>query len=192
MKKDKHREEPNSAVETEKSTGSTPDLKGESEGEAAAVVNEEQQLVDEVEELRKQSEENYNKFARMSADFDNFRKRVAKEREEIFQVALEGLMKDLLPVVDNFERASVSFSAEGLEAKYLDGLEMILKQLMGALSKNGLSEIDTTMNFDPNFHHAIMQEPGDEDDQITMVLQKGYSLGSRVIRPAMVKVSVKE
>jgi len=101
-------------------------------------------------------------------------------------------MKDLLPVVDNFERAAGSFTSEGLDPKYIDGLDMIMKQLLGALTKNGLSEIDATNDFDPNFHHAIMQEPGDEDDKITMVLQKGYTLGTKVIRPSMVKVSVKE
>lgn len=162
------------------------------EAEADSSKEQELQLVNEVEELRKQSEENYNKFARMSADFDNYRKRVAKERDEIFQVALEGLMKDLLPVVDNFERAYGSFAGEGLEQKYLDGLDMIMKQLAGALTKNGLAEVDTTVDFDPNFHHAIMQEPGEEDDKITMVMQKGYTLGSKVLRPAMVRVSVKE
>ena len=154
--------------------------------------DEELQLANEVEELRKQSEENFNKFARMSADFDNFRKRVAKEREEIFQIALEGMMKDLIPVVDNFERAYGSFEAEGLEQKYLDGLDMVMKLFKAALTKNGLSEVATNVDFDPNFHHAIMQEPGEEDDKITMIMQKGYMLGSKVLRPAMVKVSVKE
>ena len=154
--------------------------------------DEELQLANEVEELRKQSEENFNKFARMSADFDNFRKRVAKEREEIFQVALEGIVKDLIPVVDNLERAYGSFAAEGLEQKYLDGVDMVMKQLASALTKNGLSEVDTSMKFDPNFHHAIMQEPGEEDDKITLIMQKGYMLGNKVLRPAMVKVSVKE
>lgn len=185
MKKEKHpkeKEQKQDEVEKNIETDSIEETTGD----------QEQQLVNEVEELRKQSEENFNKFARMSADFDNYRKRMAKEREEIYQVALEGTMKDLLPVVDNFERAFGSFSAEGLEQKYLDGLDMIMKQLGAALAKNGLKEVDTTIDFDPNFHHAIMQEPGDEDDKITMVMQKGYTLGSKVLRPAMVKVTVKE
>lgn len=185
MKKEKHPKEEKATKEQD-----AQNIKPENETESSS--DQEQKLVNEVEELKKESEENFNKFARMSADFDNFRKRVAKEREEIFQVALEGMMKDLLPVVDNFERAYGSFSGEGLEQKYLDGLDMIMKQLTAALTKNGLAEIDTTVNFDPNFHHAIMQEPGEEDDKITMVLQKGFTLGSKVLRPAMVKVSVKE
>ncbi len=154
-------------------------------------ADEEKKLVDEVDELKKTSEDNYNKFLRMQADFDNFRKRVSKEKEDIYQLALEGIMKDLMPVVDNLERAAASFVSEGLEQKYVDGLEMVIKQLSATLLKNGLKEVDTTISFDPNFHHAIMQEPGDEDDKITMVMQKGYTLGSKVVRPAMVRVSVK-
>lgn len=164
-------------------------LKG-SEAESTS-ADDEKKLVDEVDELKKTSEENYNKFLRMQADFDNFRKRVAKEKEDIYQLALEGIMKDLMPVVDNLERASASFGAEGMDQKYLDGLDMITKQLSLALTKHGLKEVDTNISFDPNFHHAIMQEPGDEDDKITMVMQKGYILGNKVVRPAMVKVSVK-
>jgi len=185
MKKEKHLKE-------EKATKEQDAQNINPENEPETSTEQEQKLACEVEELRKESEENFNKFARMSADFDNFRKRVAKEREEIFQVALEGMMKDLLPVVDNFERAYGSFAGEGLEQKYLDGLDLIMKQLTEVLNKNGLAEIDTTVNFDPNFHHAIMQEPGEEDDKITMVLQKGFTLGNKVLRPAMVKVSVKE
>lgn len=184
MKKEKHTKEKD--LENEKKEQNIEP------GNGVETPSDEQMLVNEVEELRKQSEENFNKFARMSADFDNFRKRVAKEREEIFQVALEGIMKDLMPVVDNFDRAYGSFSTEGLEQKYLDGLDMVMKQLTAALAKNGLKEVDTNVDFDPNFHHAIMQEPGEEDDKITAVLQKGYLLGSKVLRPAMVKVSVKE
>lgn len=149
----------------------------------------------EVEELKKQAEENYNRLLRMQADFDNYRKRVAKEREEMYGAALETIVQQLLPVVDNMERATAAFKNDQLDEKYINGVEMVYKQLLEVLNKNGVKEIEALdQEFDPNLHHAVMQEPGDEadDNKIKEVFQKGYILGNRVIRPSLVKVSVKQ
>lgn len=138
-------------------------------------------------------EEQKDRYLRLQADFDNYRKRVGKEREDIFSSALEDMMLQLLPIIDNFERALNSFRTSGLEVKYIEGLEMIYKDFLGTLSKNGLEEIEALgCEFDPNKHHAVMRvEAGEEDEnQIKEIFQKGYMLKAKVIRPSMVKVAI--
>ncbi|HYE08587.1 MAG TPA: nucleotide exchange factor GrpE [Patescibacteria group bacterium] len=150
-------------------------------------------LKKQLEEKTQQCDENYNKFVRMQAEFDNFRKRTAKEREEIYVTSLEKIVTELLPIVDNMERAIGAFKSNGLDSSYIDGVDMIQKQLFVILEKNGLKEIEALgMDFDPNMHHAVMQVAGaaEEENKVKDVLQKGYFLGSKVIRPAMVKVIV--
>ena len=126
---------------------------------------------------------------RLRADFDNFRRRSAKEREELAAVVTQGILTDMLPLLDNFERA---LSAEGSDLEsFRAGVSMIYKQMQEALAKNGLEVIDTKdKKFDPNFHQAVMrvQDPEKEDDTIEQELQKGYMAKGRVIRPSMVQV----
>lgn len=126
---------------------------------------------------------------RLRADFDNFRRRSAKEREELAAVVTQGILTDMLPLLDNFERALL---AEGSDlASFRAGVSMIYKQMTEALAKNGLEVIDTKdKKFDPNFHQAVMrvQDPEKEDDTIEQELQKGYMVKGRVIRPSMVQV----
>ncbi len=153
-----------------------------------------EQLKKSLEEKSKESEENYNRFLRMQADFENYKRRIAREREELYYSSLEGIVKELLPVIDNMERALAAFKADNLDNKYIDGVDMISKQLLNTLQKNGLKEIEAQdKDFDPNVHHAVMQTEGedDEENKIKEVFQKGYTLGSKVIRPSLVKVSVK-
>ena len=117
----------------------------------------------EVEELRKQSEENYNRLLRMQADFDNYKKRVAKEREDMYHTALETIVQQLLPVVDNMERAASAFRNDMLDEKYISGVEMVSKQMLEVLIRNGVKEIEALeKDFDPNMHHAVMQVPGED------------------------------
>ena len=152
-------------------------------------------LAKEVLELRKQAEDNFNRLLRMQADFDNYRKRVAREREEMYSNALEDIVLQLLPVVDNMERAVEAFKKDELDEKYVSGIEMVYKQLIEVLNKNDVREIEAlNKEFDPNLHHAVMQEPGGDEDEnkIKEVFQKGYMLGKKVIRPTLVKVSVKQ
>ncbi len=136
--------------------------------------------------LLKESEERYK---RLQADFVNFRRRNDKERQELSSVIVQGLIKDLLPIIDNFERA---LAVEGAEGSPLhDGILMVYKQLMASLEKNGLEHIKAVgEKFNPNFHQAVMrvQDADKEDDTIEEELQKGYIVQGRVIRPSMVKV----
>ena len=133
--------------------------------------------------------EKENKYLRLQADFENFRRRTRQEKEELAAVVTQNLLKDLLPFLDNFERAlaAESSDAESLRA----GVEMMYKQLVEALKKDGLEYIETKDKpFDPNFHQAVMrvEDSEKEDGTIVAELQKGYMVKGRVIRPSMVQV----
>lgn len=150
-----------------------------------------EKLKKQLEEKTQQCDDNYDRFVRMQAEFDNFRKRTAKEREDLYIMSLEKIVTELLPIVDNMERALNIFKSSSLDSSYIDGVDMIQKQLLAILEKNGLKEINAMgMDFDPNLHHAVMQVEGDveEENKVKEVLQKGYFLGSKVIRPTMVQV----
>ena len=145
--------------------------------------------VKRAEKLEADLAEKDAQMLRLRADFDNFRRRSAKEREELAAVVTQGILTDMLPLLDNFERA---LSAEGSDFdSFRAGVSMIYKQMQEALVKNGLEVIDTKdKKFDPNFHQAVMrvQDPEKEDDTIEQELQKGYMAKGRVIRPSMVQV----
>lgn len=145
--------------------------------------------VKRAEKLEADLAEKDAQMLRLRADFDNFRRRSAKEREELAAVVTQGILTDMLPLLDNFERA---LSAEGSDLdSFRAGVSMIYKQMTEALAKNGLEVIDTKdKKFDPNFHQAVMrvQDPEKEDDTIEQELQKGYMAKGRVIRPSMVQV----
>ncbi len=131
------------------------------------------------------------RFMRLSADFANFKKRVEKEKADIYRLGNEKLMLELLPVLDNIDRA-LSHADESPKEKFVEGVEMILNSLLAALKNAGLSEIDAAgQPFDHNAHHAVLTEDSDDfdSDTVTGVLQKGYRLNDKVIRPAMVKVA---
>lgn len=131
---------------------------------------------------------------RLQADFDNYKKRVVKEKESISKYALENIMKELLPILDNFERALTSLKEnEDANGGYIQGIEMVYNQFIQALEKQGAEEIPALgENFDPNLHHAVAQESKEdcEDNTIIEVYQKGYKLKDKVIRPSMVKVCI--
>ena len=145
--------------------------------------------VKRAEKLEADLAEKDAQMLRLRADFDNFRRRSAKEREELAAVVTQGILTDMLPLLDNFERALL---AEGSDLdSFRAGVSMIYKQMTEALAKNGLGVIDTKdKKFDPNFHQAVMrvQDPEKEDDTIEQELQKGYMVKGRVIRPSMVQV----
>ena len=145
--------------------------------------------VKRAEKLEADLAEKDAQMLRLRADFDNFRRRSAKEREELAAVVTQGILTDMLPLLDNFERA---LSAEGSDLdSFRAGVSMIYKQMQEALAKNGLEVVDTKdKKFDPNFHQAVMrvQDPEKEDDTIEQELQKGYMAKGRVIRPSMVQV----
>ena len=129
------------------------------------------------------------KYMRLMADFQNFKRRTEKEKSDIYAFANEKIISELLNVIDNFERALLH-GAEG--DSFAEGMNMIFKQLQGVLEKAGVKEIEALgLDFDPNFHNAVMTEDSTEYEsgKVTEVLQKGYTLNSKVIRPSMVKVA---
>lgn len=127
---------------------------------------------------------------RKAAEFDNYRKRTERERSEFAGFAVAGLLEDILPVLDNFERALEAECRNGEE--YKTGVKMILEQLRAVLKRHGLEPIEALgRQFDPNVHEAMLQEPatGYEEGAVINELQRGYMLKGRVLRPARVKVA---
>jgi molecular chaperone GrpE len=147
----------------------------------------------ELEALKQTAEENYQRYLRTQADFDNFRRRSRQEKEEFAKYASQKLIEGLLPIVDNFERA-ISASREQQDFESLaKGVEMIQRQLNQLLEDEGLQPIAAVgQPFNPELHQAIMQAPAEEGTESGIVaeeLQKGYMLKEKVIRPSMVKVT---
>lgn len=147
---------------------------------------------DKAQEEEKEPEEDLNKkYLRLAADFQNFRRRSEKEKSDVYAYANEKIVVELLDVIDNFERA-MEHQSEAQESKVMEGMAMVLKQLQDVLEKNHLEEIDALNKpFDPTYHHAVMQEQSEsgESGTVLKVLQKGYMLNKKVIRPSMVVVA---
>jgi molecular chaperone GrpE len=129
-------------------------------------------------------------YLRLAADFDNYRKRVAREQVEWTSRANERLLNELLPVLDDLERA-LEAAAEHEEAKLEEGVRLVHRSLLGLVERHGLSEIETAGAFDPHVHEALLAQPGEgaEQGDVLQVLQKGYRLGDKVLRPARVIVA---
>lgn len=163
---------------------------GQEKAEAEAETGEEAaEAAEEAPEVSAEEEALNTKYMRLMADFQNYKKRVEKEKGDIYAYANEKLVSELLTVIDNFERALMHQSAD---ESFAEGMKMIFKQLAGVLEKAGLEEINAEgEEFDPNFHNAVMTEdnPDFESGRVTEVLQKGYLLNKKVIRPSMVKVN---
>ncbi|MCC3372772.1 nucleotide exchange factor GrpE [Cohnella sp. REN36] len=156
------------------------------EGDAAA--EEDPQYA----ELKRQAEEHHQRLLRVQADYDNFRRRTQKEKEELAQYASLKLVTSLLPVLDNFGRALQTGGESTDIAAFAKGVEMINRQLWQVLESEGLKLMEPVGEpFDPEIHQAIMQVESDEheDGTVVEVVQPGYWLKDKVIRPAMVKVS---
>ena len=135
------------------------------------------------------AEEHLNDLKRVAADFDNFRKRAAREREETITFANERLVKELLPVLDDLSRA-LQAAEEHEEATLEEGVRLVHRQLADVLTRAGLAEIETEGQFDPHVHEALLSQPSDaEEGSVIEVIQKGYRLGDRVLRPARVVVA---
>ena len=153
---------------------------------------EEQPEAVELEALRVENEELIDTLQRVKADFDNYRKRVARDQEGLAARAHERLVKELLPVLDDLERA-LEAAAEHEEAKLEEGVRLVHRELVEALTREGLVEVETDGKFDPHVHEALLSQPSEEEDgAVIEVLQKGYRLGDRVLRPARVVVSQNE
>jgi molecular chaperone GrpE len=147
-----------------------------------------------LQEKEKEAKDQYDRYVRLSAEVENFKKRVEKEKKETYKFANENLLKDLLPVLDNLERA-MEHGQEGDNFKaLLDGLEMTLKGFLTVLEKHGVTRVEALgEEFDPNQHEAVMvqEDAGRPPGVVISQLQKGYRLHNRLVRPAMVVVSKK-
>lgn len=150
------------------------------------------QKEEEVKELALELEDIKNEFLRLAADKDNLRKRLEREKNEYFQYALSETLKDVLIVLDNFERALAS-EAQSKKAGFREGIEMIYKQLLDITKKHGVTAIEIEdKRFDPRLQQAFITEESDEveEPQVSEELQPGYMLHDRLLRPALVKVLV--
>lgn len=146
----------------------------------------------EISELKAQAEKLKDKFLRVLADMDNLRKRTARENEEFRQYALADIFKDLLPIIDNFERA-LKIAEETDGKTFKEGIDLIYRMLLNYLARHGVKPIELQDNrFDPSLHQALASEESEEvnEPQIKEELQKGYLIHDRLLRPTMVKVLV--
>jgi molecular chaperone GrpE len=147
-------------------------------------------LVDEIVELRKERDGLHDRLLRQAAEFDNYRKRVDRERKDLTQMAAIDFVQELLPVIDDFERA-LQADAPGAES-YRQGLEIIHRALLDMLRKRGVTPVDAVGTlFDPQVHQAVAYEdaPHRRDGEVIEQFTRGYRLGDKLVRPAMVKVA---
>ena len=143
----------------------------------------------ELEALKLQLEEKSDLLFRTAAEFDNYKKRTEREKASVAEYAKAGIIKKLLPILDNVDRAAL---ADKETADYIKGVELIIKQFEGLASELGIEEVaQVGDNFDPNLHEAVMHTEDENlgENVVSQVLQKGYKIGDTVIRPAMVAVA---
>jgi molecular chaperone GrpE len=151
-------------------------------------------LAAEIADLRHEQEELRNQLLRKAADFDNYRKRVERERREMAELAAQDLLLELLPILDDFERALDVDVTPGAE-RYRDGVELNYRQLQELLKKRGVTPIEAVgTDFDPHVHQAVVHEASTthRDGEVIAELRRGYRLGDRLLRPALVKVAKRE
>lgn len=169
--------------------------KNNDELEQAESLEQEQHSIDELEsktkELQEEKDELYNKLVRLQAEYDNYKKRTQKEKQSDRKYKSQELVTELLPAIDNFDRA-LQIEVTEENSSFIDGMSMVYRQIQEALEKQGVEEIQSVgEEFDPTIHHAVMQVEDEEKESNVILeeMQKGYMLKDRVIRPAMVKVN---
>lgn len=163
------------------------------------VTEEQKEEVQEEVTEKSDNDEKYEQlnqqYIRLAADFDNYRKRQAQERENLLKFGTENALTKMLDVIDNFERGEKALENVDDCTKVKESFNLIHKQVLETLQKLGLEEIEAEgQEFDPNFHDAVMQTPTSEHPEHTVinVLQKGYKMGDKVLRPALVNVATAE
>jgi molecular chaperone GrpE len=148
-----------------------------------------EEVEDRVAAAEARADEHLKDLQRLAAEFDNYRKRVVRDQELSAARAKEQVVKDLLPVVDDLERA-LEAAEQHEEAKLEEGVRLVQRALQDVLRRQGLEEIETGGRFDPHVHEALLAQPSDEEEgSVIQVAQKGYRLGDLVLRPARVVVS---
>ena len=164
----------------------------EQSGETTEESVEETLEVDELALVKQELEDEKNKSIRLRADFENYKRRVQLDKEADYKYRAQAVLTDILPVLDNFERALAIQTTSEEAASLVKGVEMVYRTLLDAVSKEGLEQIESEgVPFDPNFHQAVMQEKDDSKEPgiVLQELQKGYKLKDRILRPSMVKVN---
>jgi molecular chaperone GrpE len=159
--------------------------------EAAPDTDAPAATTDPVQAVERERDALRDRLLRTAAEFDNFRKRVDRERRELSEFAASDILSEVLPIVDNFERA-LQAPAPAEAESFRTGIEMIHRQMLDLLRKRGVKPIEALgADFDPNFHQAVIHEPSADhrDGEVIAELQRGYMLGDRLLRPAMVKVA---
>ncbi len=166
-----------------------PNVTPEAADDSAAPASEAVSETDELAEAILQRDEYLEALQRLKAEFDNYRKRVAREEERLVLRASERLVKQLIPMLDDLERA-VDAAVEHGELKLGDGVRLVHRALADMLQREGLTEVSTEGKFDPHTQEALLSQPSDEPEgNVIQVVQKGYRLGDQVLRPARVVVS---
>jgi len=163
--------------------------------EQATTTEEQADIDSQINKLQEDYDKLNNQYIRLAADFDNFRKRQAQERESLLKYGAEDTLKKLIEVLDNFDRGEKAIADVEDCEKVKESFTLVHKQLTDALAKVGLEVIECVgQEFDPNFHEAVMQTPTNEHPEHSIIaeLQKGYKLGDRVLRPALVNVATAE
>jgi molecular chaperone GrpE len=146
---------------------------------------------DPLDQIRQERDDYYERLLRVTAEFDNFRKRMDRDRREAFDRAAASVLEELLPVIDDFERA-LGAEAGADATAYREGLAIIHRQLMDMLARRGVKPIEAVgQDFDPRWHQAVTYEPapGHRDGEVLEELRRGYMIGDRLLRPSMVKVA---
>ena len=171
-------------------TDDRPDIVASTEGDGELGSPSPEELLARVQDAERERDEVLDNLRRVAADFDNYRKRVAREQNQLYTRAGERVVVKLLPVLDDLERA-LEAAAEHEEAKLEEGVRLVHRSLLGLVERHGLSEIETDGAFDPHVHEALLAQPGEgaEEGSVLQVLQKGYRLGDKVLRPARVIVA---
>jgi molecular chaperone GrpE len=154
-------------------------------------ITDEEQVEDstDLSSVSKERDEYLDALQRLKAEFDNYRKRVARDQQELAARAHERLVKELVPILDDLERA-LEAAGQHEEAQLEEGVRLVHRSLGDLLTREGLREVETDGKFDPHTQEALLSQPSDEEEgQVIQVLQKGYKLGDRVVRPARVVIS---
>jgi molecular chaperone GrpE len=147
---------------------------------------------DPVSDLQRERDDYHDRWLRKTAEFDNYRKRIDRERLQLSDAAAADLLTELLPLVDDMERALKADTGGDASGAIRKGVELIHKQLLDVLRKRGVKPIEALgADFDPHFHQAVAHEPGEgrREGEVIEEFRRGYMLGDRLLRPAMVKVA---
>ncbi len=165
------------------------------ENESIAPEEEEKELTveEQLVEAKKLADENYKNYLRSVADFDTYKRRVIREKDDLRQYAVSGLLESILPIYDNMELGLISAEQNADPKVVVQGINMVLTQFQSVLSENGIEEVDPEKGdaYDHNLHEAVQTQPSDEVEAglVLQLVRKGFSLNGRLIRPATVIVS---